>query len=101
MELPFWGKTPDSMTPGLMTYHLRRLRLHGFIERFPKPHRYQVTVFGWKTALFCTRAYNRLWRPGLSQLIPSQADDESMLRRRFDPLDETINQWVQEQKLAA
>jgi hypothetical protein len=30
------GKAPQSITPGQMTYHLRRLRLHGLIERVPK-----------------------------------------------------------------
>ena len=32
---PLLGKAPDDMTPGQMTYHLRRLRLHGLIERIP------------------------------------------------------------------
>ena len=40
------GKGPDDMTPGQMTYHLRRLRLHGLIERIPGTHRYQVTRLG-------------------------------------------------------
>ena len=48
------------MTPGQMTYHLRRLRLHGLIERIPGTHRYQVTRLGSCTALFCTRTYNRI-----------------------------------------
>jgi hypothetical protein len=34
-----------------MTYHLRRLRLHGLIERLPKSHRYRVTDQGWRTIL--------------------------------------------------
>ena len=58
------------MTPGQMTYHLRRLRLHGLIERIPGTHRYQVTRLGWRTALFCTRTYNRILRPGLAQILP-------------------------------
>ena len=44
--LPLLGKTPQSITPGQMTYHLRRLRLHGLIERLPKTHRYRVTEAG-------------------------------------------------------
>ena len=31
------------MTPGRMTYHLRRLRLDGLIERIPHTNRYTVT----------------------------------------------------------
>jgi hypothetical protein len=37
------GQPPKSITPGRTTYDLRRLRLHGFIERIPGTHRYQVT----------------------------------------------------------
>ena len=46
---PLLGKTPDDMTPGQMTYHLRRLRLHGLIERIPGTHRYRVTRQGDRT----------------------------------------------------
>lgn len=50
------------MTQGRMTYDLRRLRLHGLIERIPGSHRYQVTDLGLAAALFLTRAHNRLIR---------------------------------------
>ena len=65
---PVVGKASQSITSGQMTYHLRRLRLHGLIERVPKCHRYRVTDQGWRTILFCTRCHNRLLRPGLAQL---------------------------------
>jgi Predicted transcriptional regulators len=61
--LPCWEKQPQSITPGQMTYHLRRLRLHGIIARVPKSHRYRLTEQGWRTIPFCTRSYNRLLRP--------------------------------------
>ena len=51
-----------------MTYDLRRLRLHGLIERIPHTHRYRVTDLGLRTAVFFTRAYNRLIRTGLAEL---------------------------------
>jgi hypothetical protein len=57
------GKAPDDMIMGQMGYHLRRLRLHGLIERVRGTHRYQVTRQGSRAALFCTRVYNRLLRP--------------------------------------
>ena len=41
---PLLGIAPDQLTPGQMTYHLRRLRLHGLIQRIPNSHRYQVTT---------------------------------------------------------
>ena len=96
---PLIGKASQSITPGQMTYHLRRLRLHALIERIPKSHRYRVTDQGWRTILFCTRCHNRLLRPGLAQLLPDEAGTN--LRRRFDQLDEAIERWLQEQNFAA
>ena len=98
---PLLGQKAQNMTQGQMTYHLRRLRLHGVIERIPQTHRYRVTDRGWRTALFCTRCYTRLLRPGLAHIIPEEALDDSPLRRRFDQLDAAIDQWIQQQKLAA
>ena len=98
---PLMGTTPQSITPGQMTYHLRRLRLHGLIERMPKSHRYRVTERGWRTILFCTRCYNRLLRPGLAQAVPDTAPPDASLRRSFDQLHEAIDAWIDEQHLAA
>jgi len=98
---PLLGKAPAALTPGQMTYHLRRLRLHGLIERVPGTHRYRVTDSGWRTALFCTRTYNRILRPGLAQVIPEVALDDSALRCRFDQLDAAIERWMEDQKVPA
>jgi hypothetical protein len=38
---PLLGIDPASMTQGRMTYDLRRLRLHGLIERIDGTHRYR------------------------------------------------------------
>jgi len=97
---PLLGKKPQSITPGQMTYHLRRLRLHGLIVRVRKSHRYRVTDHGWRTILFCTRCYQRCLRPGLAQLIPEQAAPDTTLRRRFDQLDKAIEHWLNEHALA-
>ena len=59
----------DTYSPGRMTYDLRRLRLHGLIERIPHSHRYQVTDLGIRVALFFTKVHSRILRPGLSQLF--------------------------------
>ncbi len=56
------------MTAGKITYELRRLRLHGLIERVPHTNRYQVTSFGLQVAMFFTRTYNRVLRTGLSHI---------------------------------
>jgi hypothetical protein len=98
---PLIGKAPQTITPGQMTYHLRRLRLHGLIARIPKSHRYRVTDQGWRTILFCTRCYNRLLRPGLAEIMPDAASSGTTLRTRFDQLDVAIEQWIADHKLAA
>jgi hypothetical protein len=98
---PLLGKDPADMTPGQTTDHLRRLRLHGMIERIPRTHRYRVTTQGGRAAPFCTRTYNRLLRPGLAQIIPEEALDDTELRRKFDQLDAKIEKLMHEQKMVA
>src|SRR5271167_2715507 len=98
---PLLGKAPDDMTPGQMTYHLRRLRLHGMIERIPGTHRYRVTRLGWRTAQFCTRTYNRILRPGLAQIVPIEVLDDSKLRQGFDQIDQVIDRWIEKRKVPA
>ena len=98
---PLLGKTAQAITPGQMTYHVRRLRLHGLIERLPKTHRYRVTDQGWRTALFCTRVYNRVLRPGLAEIIPEEDGPDTTLRHRFHQLDTAIATWIEQQKVPA
>jgi DNA-binding PadR family transcriptional regulator len=98
---PLLGKSAHELTPGQMTYHLRRLRLHGLIERLPKSHRYRVTNQGWRTVLFCARCYNRILRPGLAQVVPPEVADDTALRRRFDQLDAALDHWLEMQKIPA
>jgi hypothetical protein len=91
---PLLGLAPDQLTPGQMTYHLRRLRLHGLIQRIPNTHRYQVTDFGWRVAFFFTRTYARLIRPGLASIVPQAPPLNNRLRLRFDQLDIAINDCI-------
>jgi hypothetical protein len=95
------GQDPQSMTQGRMTYHLRRLRLHGLIERMDGTHRYRVTEAGLRLALFFTRTYARILRPGLSQVMPEAPAGDSALRRQFDQLEAAMDTWVERAKLAA
>ena len=90
-----------AVTPGRMTYQLRRLRLHGLIARLPGTHRYRVTEPGLRLALFFTRVHARLFRPGLSVVMPDAAQDDAPLRRAFAHLERTMDQWCAEAKLAA
>ena len=62
------GVPAESITPGKMTYDLRRLRQHGLIERIPHSFRYQVTGTGLAHALFLTRLHDRFLRTGLASL---------------------------------
>jgi hypothetical protein len=91
---PLLGFAPDQLSQGQMTYHLRRLRLHGLIERIPDTHRYQVTEFGWRVAFFFTRIYARLIRPGLAQIVPNAPPTDSMLHHRFNQLEIAMDDWI-------
>ncbi len=87
---------------GQMTYDLRRLRLHGLIERIPKTRRYLVTDIGGRAALFLTRAYSRLLQPGLSALPPDTEPPAPVpLRQALDRFDEAIDQAWKAQQIAA
>ena len=98
---PLLGVAPDALTPGRMTYHLRRLRLHGLIERRPKRHRYRVTDAGLRLALFLPRVLARTLRPGLATVMPDIAPNDGVLRRAFERLEQAMDDWCAEAKLAA
>jgi hypothetical protein len=70
------------LTPGQMTYQLRRLKWHGFIARIPGSFRYQLTEVGLQNAVAYTLAHDRVVRAGLAHLadpaLPSQ------LRRAYE-----------------
>ena len=95
------GLDPSAMTPGKMTYDLRRLRLHGLIARLPHSHRYRVTEEGLRTALFFTRVYARILRPGLARITPLAPPGDTALRPYFDKLEGAIDHWIDHAKLAA
>ena len=97
------GLTPDDLTQGRMSYDLRRLRLHGLIERLAGTHRYRLTESGLRVALFFTRTYARVLRPGLSQVMsPSPpSDDDSKLRRAFDHVAAAMDDLIRQASLAA
>jgi DNA-binding HxlR family transcriptional regulator len=95
------GIDPDKISQGAITYQLRRLRLHGFIERLPNSFRYRVTEFGFRAALFLTRVYNRLLRPGLAAVLPHLRAVDTPLKAAFDKLDARVNEWVKKAQLAA
>jgi hypothetical protein len=95
------GVSAEAITPGGMTYELRRWRRHGLIARLPGTHRYRVTESGLRLALFFTRVHARLFRPGLSVVLPDAAHDHAPLRRASTHLERAMDQWCAEAKLAA
>ena len=95
------GSDPANYPAGRMTYDLRRLRLHGIIERIPHSHRYQLTPEGLRIALFFSRTYTRLLRPVLADIMPQAPPNGSPVRAAFDRLQLTIDAYCQEQKLVA
>jgi hypothetical protein len=88
---PLLGLLPQAIEQGRLSYELRRLRHRGLIARVPKHHRYIVTPFGLKVALFTTLAYDRLFRRGLATIVPTDPPNDSKLRTTFDRLLATID----------
>jgi hypothetical protein len=95
------GRDPEAISQGAITYQLRRLRLHGLIERLPNSFRYRVTQFGLRAALFFSRAYNRLLRPGLAAALPSLYASNPTLKPAFDKIDQQITACINHANLAA
>jgi hypothetical protein len=98
---PLLGLEPGAISAGRMTYDLRRLRLHGLIERIPHTHRYRLTEEGVRVALFFTRAYARLIRPGLTQVLQPYTAHPSALQRAVARLETVMDEFCQQERLAA
>ena len=94
------GCDPTEVSQAAVTYQLRRLRLHDFIERTPNSFRYRVTDLGWRVALFFTRAYNRLLRPGLAAALPALRAIASPLGRAYMALTAKIDAMINQAQLA-
>lgn len=86
-----------------MTYDLRRLRLHGMIQRIPETHRNRVTDFSLRAALYFTRVHARLYRPAVAQVLSYSNGPPlpSALQRGFQKLETQIDQQIQQARLAA
>src|SRR5262249_46260866 len=93
---PLLGMKPSQLTPGRVTYDLRRLRLHGLIERIPKTHCYRITAKGLRTAI-----YYRSLRTGLAVISPDAANANLPLARPIRAAEAAPNTWYDKAKLAA
>jgi hypothetical protein len=74
-----------------MTYDLRRLRLHGLIERIPHTHTYVLTAEGQRVAVFYTKLRDRLLRPLLDADTPPAPIE---LRRALATIDRAVQDYV-------
>lgn len=97
---PLLGRLADSMTAGQLTYDLRRLRLHGLIERIEGTHRYTVTDHGLRLAVYLTRVHRRLLGSGLADLLDTHALP-TPARRLLDRFTDATTTSIREHRLIA
>jgi hypothetical protein len=91
------GEDPSQWTQGRLTYQLRRLRLHGLIERAKGSHRYVVTDEGYKIALWLSRCQARIFRPSLGQALDAFAD--TPLKEAMARFDKFVESYFQAAKV--
>jgi len=94
------GLDPELMTQGKLSYDLRRLRLHGLIQRVHGTHRYTVTADGLRIAIYLTRVHNRLLSQGLSDLLDPAAAPTT-IRRHLDRFADAVDTNIREHRLIA
>lgn len=94
------GRRAEEISPACMSYQLRRLRLHGLIERLPETHRYRLTDEGLRTALFYTRVYSRILRPATAP-APAPSATPPQFLRHLHVAEAAINSWCDQAHLAA
>ena len=87
---PLLGLPTAEYGRGRMSYDLRRLRLHGLIERIPSTQRYRVTDAGLRTALCYNRICARVLRPTLSVVF-----DRSRANARINGAIESFDREMQ------
>jgi hypothetical protein len=98
---PLLGQDPAHYPAVRMTYDLRRLRLHGIIQRVPRSHRYELTPSGLRIALFFSRSYTRLLRPTLAEVMPETNPATAPIRIAFERLQSAIDTCCEDQRLVA
>ena len=101
----FTNKSLRSLVAGLlgtdystnqMTYDLRRLRLHGLIERQPRSQTYTLTPEGIRVAVFYTKLDARLLRPLLEADKPPAPLE---LRRALTTIEHIVADYVTNARL--
>jgi hypothetical protein len=93
----FLGRAPDAYAASHMTYDLRRLRIHGLIERVPHRHRYRITERGARMAMLYVRVYARGFRPAASLPVSGTRRGSHVMER----LDAALTKFLQKVRLVA
>ena len=81
-----------------MSYDLRRLRLHGLIERIPGTNTYTTTPEGIRVAVFFTKLQRRLLEPLLAADRPPAPLE---LRKALATIERTVKEYVTNARLGA
>src|SRR3989454_1580241 len=92
------GHAPAEYAASQTTYDLRRLRLHGLIERVPRSHKYRITSLGARIAMLYVRVYARGVRPAAS--LPASAGSRRG-PQALERLDAALAKFLQEARLVA
>ncbi len=79
-----------------MSYDLRRLRLHGLIERAPGTNSYALTPEGIRVAVFYTKVRARLLGPLLEADQPPAPVE---LRRALGTIEHVLGDYVNNARL--
>ncbi|MGH3755904.1 MAG: hypothetical protein ACRDRP_25135 [Pseudonocardiaceae bacterium] len=91
------GLLGKDYTTNQMSYDLRRLRLHGLIERIPGTITYRLTPHGIRTAVFYTKLRGRLLAPLLDAGDQPPAPVE--LRRALAQIDRSLTTYITDARL--
>ena len=91
------GHLDQDYSTSQMSYDLRRLRLHGLIQRIPRKNTYVLTSDGVRVVVFYTKLQDRLLRPLLDANTPPAP---ITTRRALQILDTTVKTYVQEGRFA-
>lgn len=78
-------------TSSRMGYDLRRLRLHGLIQRIPHTNTYTLTHDGIRVALFYTKVHDRVLRPLFGADHPPAPQP---LRHALHVIDQSVDNYI-------
>ncbi len=91
------GLLGTDYTRSQMTYDLRRLRLHGLIQRIPHTNTYTLTNDGIRVAVFYNKVHDRVLRPLVA--AGHQPPAPPQLRRALTTIDRVITDYVDHARL--